>query len=131
MDIIEILRTDYAQFPNNQTYSIYAEDVLFQDPVFRFRGRDRYQKMIQLIQTWFIQPYLDLQSLQQVGTEIHAQWILSWQAPLPWRPHLHIPGYTTLQLNPEGQIIAHIDTWHYSKWQVFQQLFRKTQPANR
>ncbi|MEM6403902.1 MAG: DUF2358 domain-containing protein, partial [Cyanobacteria bacterium P01_D01_bin.116] len=33
MDIVEILKEDYQRFPENQTYSIYAEDVYFKDPM--------------------------------------------------------------------------------------------------
>ena len=38
MDIVETLKADYARFPGDQTYSIYANDVYFQDAVFKFRG---------------------------------------------------------------------------------------------
>ena len=38
MDIMQILQEDYQRFPANQTYSIYAENVYFQDQVFKFRG---------------------------------------------------------------------------------------------
>ena len=30
---IQILKNDYAHFPHNQTYSIYAQDVFFKDPL--------------------------------------------------------------------------------------------------
>ena len=36
MDIVETLKADYARFPVNQTYSIYADDVYFQDAVLSF-----------------------------------------------------------------------------------------------
>ena len=53
MDIIETLKADYKKFPVDQTYSIYADNVYFQDPMTKFRGLERYKKMIQFIQTWF------------------------------------------------------------------------------
>lgn len=33
MSIIEILKEDYQRFPADRAYSIYAEDVYFQDPL--------------------------------------------------------------------------------------------------
>jgi hypothetical protein len=36
VDIVEILKDDYSRFPKNQTYSLYAEDVYFKDPMNQF-----------------------------------------------------------------------------------------------
>jgi len=33
MDIIQILQEDYQRFPAEQTYSIYAKNVFFKDPL--------------------------------------------------------------------------------------------------
>ena len=46
MDIIEIIKQDYQQFPNNQSYHIYADNVYFADPMNKFNGLQRYQQMI-------------------------------------------------------------------------------------
>ncbi len=46
MDIIQILKEDYQRFPLNQTYSIYAPEVYFQDAVFKFRGVELYKKTL-------------------------------------------------------------------------------------
>lgn len=123
MDILSILKEDYRNFPHNQTYSIYAEDVFFQDPMNRFRGRDRYQKTIQFIATWFRKPQLDLHNIQQQGNQIRTDWTLSWNTPLPWHPRIHISGWTDLTLNEAGLIISHIDYWHCSKLEVLRQHF--------
>ncbi|MEO1446904.1 MAG: DUF2358 domain-containing protein, partial [Cyanobacteria bacterium J06635_11] len=32
MGLVEQLRQDYARFPDNQTYGLYAENVQFTDP---------------------------------------------------------------------------------------------------
>ena len=48
MDVISILKQDYQKFPTDQNYSIYAENVYFEDPLNKFRGIGRYQKMISL-----------------------------------------------------------------------------------
>lgn len=124
MNLVEVLREDYARFPANQTYSIYAQDVWFKDPMNEFRGIDRYQKMIRFIETWFVDVQMDLISIVQTETEIKTRWILSWNAPLPWKPRMRIPGWSELQVNSEGLISAHVDYWECSRLEVLKQVFR-------
>jgi hypothetical protein len=124
MDILDILREDYRRFPKNQTYSIYADDVYFKDPLNEFRGCDRYKRMIQLIDTLFLKPQLDLHNLQQNGNEIRSDWTLNMTSPLPWKPRLHIPGWSELTLNEQGLIVSHIDYWHCSRLDVLKQNFK-------
>lgn len=123
MDILEILKADYRNFPKNQTYSIYADDVYFKDPVNEFRGSDRYQQMIGFIRTWFQTPQLDLHNIQRNGDTIRTDWTLSWTTPLPWKPRIHVPGWSELQVNEQELIISHIDYWHCSRWDVVKQNF--------
>lgn len=127
MDIIQILKQDYQKFPIDQTYSIYAEDVYFQDPLNRFHGVERYKKMIAFINGWFIAPKLDLHNIYQVGDIIKTEWILSWNTPLPWKPRIAIPGWSELRINAEGLIVSHIDYWNCSRLDVLKQhLFLKS-----
>lgn len=121
MDIVEILKADYQQFPQNQTYEIYAPDVYFKDPMNEFRGVERYQTMIQFIQTWFQNPRLDLHNIQRQGNEIRTDWTLHWTTPLPWKPNISIPGWSELKLNSQGLICSHIDYWHCSRLDVLRQ----------
>lgn len=121
MDIIEILRQDYQKFPQDQTYSIYAENVYFQDPMNQFRGVKRYQQMISFIQTWFIHPQLDLHEISRRGDLIETRWTLSWNTPLPWKPRISISGWSELKLNSDGLIVSHIDYWHCSRLDVLKQ----------
>lgn len=123
MDIIEILQEDYQRFPVNQTYSIYAPDVYFQDPLNKFRGVKRYQKMINFIQTWFLDPKMDLHNIQRLGDTIKTEWTLSWNTPLPWKPRISIPGWSELGLNSDGLIVSHIDYWNCSPLDVVKQHF--------
>ena len=125
MDILEILQDDYRKFPNNQTYSLYADDVYFKDPITEFRGCDRYRQMIGLIKTWFLNPQLDLHNIQQTGSNIRTDWTLSWTTPLPWKPNIQITGWSELTLNHAGLIAAHIDYWHCSRLDVLKQHFGK------
>lgn len=123
MDIIEILKQDYDRFPLAQTYSLYAEDVYFQDPMYAFRGRDRYKFMIGFIQTCFLDCKMDLHAIRQEGNTIRTEWTLSWRTPLPWKPRTSIPGWSELTLNVEGLIASHIDYWQCSKLDVLKQQF--------
>ena len=121
MDIIQILKEDYQRFPVDQTYSIYAEDVYFQDPLNSFRGIERYKQMIAFIGNLFIEPKLDLQDIRQSGDKIETRWILSWTTPFPWKPRIAIPGWSELKLNPAGLITSHIDYWQCSRLDVLKQ----------
>ncbi|MGB3208088.1 MAG: DUF2358 domain-containing protein [Crinalium sp.] len=121
MDIIEILKQDYQRFPVDQTYSIYAENVYFQDPLNKFRGVKRYRQMIGFIKQWFINPQLDLHEINQLGDTIKTRWTLSWTTPLPWKPRIAIPGWSELNLNAEKLIDSHIDYWDCSRFDVIKQ----------
>lgn len=123
MDIIEILKEDYQRFPVNQTYSIYAPEVYFQDPLNKFRGVKRYKVMINFIQTWFLNPKMDLHNIQRLGDTIKTEWTLSWNTPLPWKPRISIPGWSELGLNSDGLIVSHLDYWNCSRLDVVKQHF--------
>jgi hypothetical protein len=121
MDLVQALTKDYQRFPVNQTYSLYTEDVYFQDPISRFRGLRRYQQMIGLMQTWFRDLHLELHAIQRTGNRVETQWTLSWTAILPWKPRIAITGWSELLLNEQGLIHSHVDYWHCSRWDVFTQ----------
>ena len=123
MNIIEILKEDYQRFPVNQTYSIYTPDVYFQDPLNKFRGVKRYKQMINFIETLFLNPKMDLHSIQRLGDTIKTEWTLSWNTPLPWKPRISIPGWSELGLNSDDLIISHIDYWNCSRLDVVKQHF--------
>lgn len=123
MDIIKILKEDYQRFPADQTYSIYAENVFFQDPLNKFRGVKRYKQMIGFIDTWFIDVKMDLHDISQSGDTIKTEWTLSWNTPLPWKPRIAIPGWSELRLNNNGTIVSHIDYWNCSRIDVLKQHF--------
>ncbi|HLO50843.1 MAG TPA: DUF2358 domain-containing protein [Kamptonema sp.] len=122
MNIIEIIKEDYKKFPAEQTYSIYAKDVYFQDPVNRFRGIGRYQQMIGFMSTFFKEIKLDLHSISHSGDRIETQWTLSWTVPVPWQPRIAIAGWSELKFDTDGLICSHIDYWKCSRLDVLKQL---------
>jgi hypothetical protein len=130
MDIMTILRQDYAKFPLDQNYQIYAEDVYFQDPLTRFRGLDRYRKTISFIQTWFRDPHLELYAIERVDRSITTRWSLSWNTPLPWQPRIEITGSSELLLSDRDLIISHIDRWDCVPFDVLKQHFKLRQLAD-
>jgi hypothetical protein len=123
MNIIDILRQDYAKFPDDQTYEIYAEDVYFQDPMTSFRGLKRYRQTIAFIKTWFKSPHLELHNIDRADNLITTRWTLSWYTPLPWKPKITISGRSELLLNEDEFIISHIDYWDCSRGDVLKQHF--------
>jgi Uncharacterized conserved protein (DUF2358) len=123
MNIIEILKEDYNRFPENQTYSIYATNVYFQDPLNKFTGVERYKKMINFIQTWFINCKMDVHDIKQDGNKIKTEWTLNWNSPLPWKPKISISGWSELSLDADNLICSHIDYWHTPPLEVVKQNF--------
>jgi hypothetical protein len=121
MDILELLQADYQRFPANQTYSLYAEDVYFKDPMTEFRGVERYRQMIGFIQQWFLNCRMEVHGIQRDGDRIRTDWTLRWNTPLPWRPPISISGWSDLTLNAEGLISSHIDYWNCSRLDVLKQ----------
>lgn len=123
MNIVEALQTDYARFPEDQTYSLYAEDVFFKDPLTSFSGVARYRSMIRFIGQWFKSVKMELHSIEQTNTRIDTTWTLRWVAPVPWQPNMVISGRSELTLNETGLIESHVDYWNCSRLDVLRQLF--------
>ena len=122
-DVLATLKADYSRFPRDQTYSIYADNVYFKDPVFQFRGLALYKRMIGFIQTFFGDCQMDLHNIQQEGNRIRSDWTLSWNSPLPWKPRIAIAGWSELAVNEAGLIGSHIDHWNCSRLDVIRQHF--------
>ena len=129
MDIVEILKEDYHRFPKNQTYSLYAEDVYFKDPMNEFNGVRRYQLMIKFIETFFLKPKMDLHDIHREGDTIKMEWTLNWNTPLPWKPRISIPGWSQLGVNSDGLIISHVDYWKCSRLDVVKQHFSSSKKS--
>lgn len=124
MDIIERIKADYARFPADQSYDLYAPDVYFKDPLNEFRGVARYRQMIGVMGQWLKQIELELYSIERSQPDTFiTRWKLSWVAPLPWKPKMAIPGWSELKVNDQGLICSHIDHWDCSRLDVLKQIF--------
>ena len=131
-DILDIVKADYAKFPEAQTYDIYSKDVYFKDPVYKFRGIKQYQRMIGFITFWFKNLKLDLHEISRSENLIKTRWMMSWDAPLPWKPRISVTGWSDLTVDsfPDSSgdrelIISHIDYWDCTKFDVIKQHFAK------
>lgn len=122
-DLIAILKEDYARFPQNQTYDIYADEVYFKDPLNEFRGVKRYRSMIAFLDRFFSNIEMEVHNLTEEEAKIKTEWTLHMTPPLPWKPRLSIPGWSELSINEQNLIISHVDYWQISPWQVFSQNF--------
>jgi hypothetical protein len=123
-NIIEILKTDYQNFPENQTFDIYDQNVYFKDPLNEFRGIKRYQKMIQFLANFFQDIKMEVREISEKDDIIKTEWTLYLTSPFPWKPRLAISGYSELKLNQDQKIISHIDGWYCSIFDVLKQNFR-------
>ena len=123
VDLITVLRSDYARFPDNQTFGIYATDVYFKDPLNEFRGVKRYQEMIGFLTNFFSHIDMEVHDLKREGTSIKSEWTLNMTSPLPWQPRISIPGWSELTVNEQNLISSHVDYWQISPWQVLSQNF--------
>ena len=125
--LIDQLRADYARFPDDQTYSLYATDVTFKDPMNEFSGIQKYRKMIGFLARFFRDIQMDVHGIEQTTPSlITTRWTLTMTAPAPWAPRLSIPGRSELAVNEEGLIASHIDYWNCSRWDVLKQVFGHT-----
>ena len=127
--IIERLKADYARFPKEQSYDLYAEDVQFKDPLNSFSGVEKYKNMIVFLSKFFRDIDMELHAIEQTeeqtgATSILTRWTLNMTAPAPWSPRLSISGRSELGLNTQQLISAHIDYWNCSRLDVLKQVFK-------
>ena len=129
-DLVEILNQDYQQFPENQTFEIYAEDVYFKDPLNEFRGVKKYKAMIKFLGSFFNDIEMEVHNVTTKDTTIKTEWTLNMTSPLPWKPRLSIPGWSELEVSEDNLITSHIDRWYISRWNVLTQNFFSRQKAS-
>ncbi len=129
MNILDIIKADYAKFPAAQTYAIYREDVYFKDPVYEFRGLQKYQKMVGFITQWFQNLTLELHDISRSQQVIRTEWTMAWDAPLPWKRRVAVKGWSELTLDESDRIASHVDYWYCTKWDLIQQHFPWSKPV--
>lgn len=103
----------------NMTRSLYADDCRFRDPTTDVRGLNRY---ILAVSNLFdpTRSHAELVSIQTLSeTKIKTAWILEGTLKLPWKPYIPpVRGTTIYELNSQGLISLHDETWHDSEMSV-------------
>ncbi|HEY9849942.1 MAG TPA: DUF2358 domain-containing protein [Leptolyngbyaceae cyanobacterium] len=129
--VVDTLKKDLPTlFEKDISYDIYTQDILFQDPVNKFKGKLNYRIIFWTLRfhgrLFFTELYFDLHDVNQTAPNtILANWTLRGVLRLPWQPRLFFNGYSTYQLNQDGLIYEHIDTWDRKPSEILQQFFRK------
>ena len=123
MDILDALKADYRKFPKDQNFSLYAKDMYFRDPLSQFRGRTLFRLLIGFMSLFFLDCVYDVHQIQRTGDEIRSDWTIGWTTPLPWKPRVHITGWSELKVNEQELISSQVDYWRCSRLDVLRQNF--------
>ncbi len=129
--LIQAIKEDYAHFPYDQRYELYAADFYFRDPMTEIRGQQKFQAMICWFDQWFKNLKLDLHEITATADDqIQTQWTLSWTVPvLPWHPAFRVDGWSEFRVNEAGLLQSQIDYWKCTKADVFKQLVFRREPS--
>ena len=120
-------------FQQDISYDIYSRDILFRDPVNRFKGKFNYRIIFWTLrfhgQLFFTELHFDLHQVQQAAPDaIRADWTVRGTLRVPWRAKVFFNGYSIYRLNAESLIYEHIDTWDRSPGEILRQFFRQPPP---
>jgi len=117
--LAEELKTDLAQMFDlsyEPKWDLYAEDVLFTDPLNKFTGIQKYKDNIKMLKDspLFTAGKMDLHEITVVDdTRVDTRWTLQMTfKPFPWQPRLLFTGTTKYIINEQsGLVVKHLDEW--------------------
>jgi hypothetical protein len=117
-------------FEKDIFYEIYTQDIYFQDPVNKFKGKFNYHIIFWTLRfharLFFTQIYFDLHDVSQTAQDtILANWTVRGVLRVPWKARIFFNGYSTYTLNKDGLIHNHIDTWDRKPSEILKQFIRK------
>lgn len=132
VEVVETLKRDLPTlFEKDISYDIYTQDIYFQDPVNKFKGKLSYRVIFWTLrfhaQLFFTQIYFDLHNVSHQLSEeiILAEWTVRGVLRVPWKAKVFFNGYSTYKLNQNNLIYEHIDTWDRKPGEILQQFFRR------
>lgn len=132
VEVVETLKRDLPTlFEKDISYDIYTQDIYFQDPVNKFKGKLSYRLIFWTLrfhaQLFFTQIYFDLHNVSHQLSEeiILAEWTVRGVLRVPWKAKVFFNGYSTYKLNQNNLIYEHIDTWDRKPGEILQQFFRR------
>ena len=130
-EVIETLQKDLPTlFEKDISYNIYTQDIYFQDPVNRFKGKFNYRIIFWTLRfhgrLFFTELFFDLHDVKQTAEDIiTANWTVRGILRLPWKARMLFNGDSTYKLTKEGLIYNHLDTWDRKPSEILKQFFRK------
>lgn len=129
--IVNTLKKDLPTlFEKDISYDIYSQDIYFQDPVNKFKGKFNYRIIFWTLRfhakLFFTEIYFDLHDVNQTEPDIIlANWTVRGILRLPWKARIFFNGYSTYKLNKDVLIYEHIDTWDRPPSEILKQFIRK------
>ena len=132
-EVVEILQKDLPPlFEKDISYDIYTQDIYFQDPVNKFKGKLNYRIIFWTLRfharLFFTEIYFDLHDVNQIDRDtILANWTVRGVLRLPWKPRLFFNGYSNYKLNENNLIYEHIDTWDRPPGEILKQFIRQSE----
>ena len=125
--VIKTLKQDLPSlFKQDISYNIYTQNIYFQDPVNKFKGKFNYRIIFWTLrfhaQLFFTQIYFDLHDVKQSDENtILADWTVRGTLRLPWQARIFFNGYSTYKLNQDQLIYEHIDRWDRKPTEILRQ----------
>lgn len=130
---IIILKHDLPTlFEKDISYDIYTDDILFKDPVNKFKWKFNYKIIFWTLRfhagLFFTDIHFDLHDVYQSNEyTIFAKWTVRGTLRLPWKAKIFFNGHSNYKLNEDGLIYEHIDTWDRKPSEILRQFLPEKQ----
>jgi Uncharacterized conserved protein (DUF2358) len=125
--VLETLKADLPTlFEQDISYDIYTDNIYFQDPVNKFKGKINYRIIFWTLRfhakLFFTEIYFDLHDVEQTADDtITANWTVRGSLRVPWKAKIFFNGYSSYKFNKNGFIYEHIDTWDRKPGEILRQ----------
>ena len=126
---IKILKHDLPTlFEKDISYDIYTGDILFKDPISKFKWKFNYRIIFWTLRfhagLFFTDIHFDLHDVSELDENtILANWTVRGTLRVPWKAQIFFNGYSNYKLNQDGLIYEHIDTWDRKPSEILRQFF--------
>jgi len=126
---IKILKHDLPTlFEKDISYDIYTGDILFKDPISKFKWKFNYRIIFWTLRfhagLFFTDIHFDVHDVSQLDENtILANWTVRGTLRVPWKAKIFFNGYSNYKLNQDGLIYEHIDTWDRKPSEILRQFF--------
>ncbi len=124
---IQILKHDLPTlFEKDISYDIYTGDILFKDPISKFKWKFNYRIIFWTLRfhagLFFTDIHFDLHDVYQSNEyTIFAKWTVRGTLRLPWKAKIFFNGHSNYKLNEDSLIYEHLDTWDRKPSEILRQ----------